>query len=247
MRKSLILCFIAVVFAAPAFAQKAETGEPVGRIYEIKWRESGEIVEMLDGIVDKGRMRVGRSFNTITVIGKEAEHAVVRELIQKYDVPAKTIEFQFHILKASRTGQGMRDGVPEKIGKIVQGITALTRYQSFELLDAPSIRVQEGKEAVLSGQVRHHYSIRLGRVRMARDSSPRQQILIDAFMISFAVRIGYDDNPVAKPIYRDVIVKTSLTIADGETIVVGASQIQPPGKDPADEAIITVVTATVVK
>jgi len=52
-------------------------------------------------------------------------------------------------------------------------------------------------------------------------------------------------NYVVQPLYKTAGMRTSFNIADGETVVLGASRM--PSEESGDWAIITVVTANIVK
>ena len=127
---------------------------------------------------------------------------------------------------------------------MVSEVAALTRFKSFELLDSPVVRASEGKEIGVSGNSGYFYSLDLGGrgVSIVTTDDKKRQILVDKFGIHFSIPTGFVDPKVA---YRDVGVWTSLSLGDGETIVVGASQIQGHSKEPA-AAIITVVTGKIV-
>src|SRR5206468_8017321 len=100
------------------------------------------------------------------------------------------------------------------------------------------------KEIDISGKGTYFYSLELGGrgVSIVTTDEKKQQILVDRFGIHFSIPTGLGDSKLA---LRDVGVVTSLTLGDGETIVVGASQIQDHSKEPA-AAIITVVTGKIV-
>ncbi len=236
---------------------KAETtqqnpdGPPYfAKIYEIKSRKAFEIAEVLQGFYPGASMAVNPTFNTITLSVNQSQHAIIADLIQKYDVPAKMVEFQFYILKANRSGTGVKDGLPEKIKKVINDIASLTRYQSFELLDTPFIRAAEGREASLSGKGLFYYRIGLGRVGVV-SSSPalkstseaKYQIRVDGLEVWFSLPTVDGQGKIS---YRDAGVKTDISLADGETIVLGASQLNEDSKN-AGDAVITVVGAKVLR
>src|SRR2546428_3585403 len=108
--------------------QQAAQDARVPRIYEIRSRKAEDIAELLRPLYVTGVPN--QTFNTLTIRAGESEHTRIAELIHKYDVPPKMIEFQFYILKGNRSGTGMKDGLPENIKKVINDIASLTRYQS---------------------------------------------------------------------------------------------------------------------
>ena len=241
MKARLLVPILATMLAStPALSQ--QKAEPGARIYEIKWRNAEEIAKLLRGFVG-GFIDASESFNTVTVVGSEKEHEVISALLRKYDVPARTIEFQFYIIRATTSGEGIKDGLPEKIRRVINEVAALTRYKSFELLDAPVLRTNEGKGAQLSGKGHYFYTLifAAGGAAIVTADQGKRQIRADHFGINFAIPVGMSEQ---KPIFKDVGVSTAFTIGDGETVVLGASQIQQEAREPG-AAIITVVTAKI--
>jgi len=242
MKKGILVAVIASLLAS-GFAWSQEPKQTT-KVYQIKWRNAVEITGVLAGFVG-ARLSASNAFNTITVTtDPDVDQAVFQNLIQKYDVPPRTVEFQYYLIKASAPGQGLKDGLPDKIKKVVNEVAALTRFKSFELLDSPVVRASEGKEIDLSGKGIYFYSLSLGGrgVSIVTTDDKKQQVLVDRFGVHFSIPThpGFADSK-----FRDVGVTTSLRLGDGETVVVGASQIQDHTKEPA-AAIITVVTGKIV-
>jgi hypothetical protein len=224
------------------YAWPQQPEELVSKIYQMKWRSADEIAGVVEGFRDgQTHISVSASFNTLTIRTNEKNHILIGELIRKYDVPAKTIEFQFYLIKATAAAEAMKDGLPEKIRKVMTEVAGLTRYKGFESMDAPVLRVSEGKAAHLMGKGHYFYGIALKGVRIVQSDTGKRQIRVDEFGINFSIPTGYSEKQY---LIRDIGVNTSFTIADGETIVVGASQIREESKDQV-AALITVVTARV--
>lgn len=254
MKKVFVLFIILAIWTPLGHGQQAaatqggivqQAGEDrVSKVYEIKWRASEDIRLLLEGFGGHG-IRSNSTLNTLTVTATEKLHVLIAELIRKYDVPVKTIEFQFFLIRALPSGEGLRDGVPPKVRKVIGEVAALTRYKSFEVMDTPVLRVDEGKEAGLTGGGPYSYSLKLGRggaTLLAKEEGQRQ-IRVNFFEVFFSVPAGLDES-AKKQVMRNVGVSTSFTVADGETIVLGASQMldDPKGQS---TGVITVVTAKV--
>ncbi len=233
--------FMALLTAPSAIAQQRV--EAVPKIYEIKWRSAEDLARLLLGFAS--HISTSERFNTLTATATEKDHEVISALIRKYDVAARTIEFQFYLIKASTAGEGIKDGLPDKVRKVINEVAALTRYKSFELLDGPVLRTNEGKGASLSGKGQYFYTVALGAGggSIVTTEQGKRQIRVDVFAIQFSIPVAASEQ---KPIFKDVGVSTSFTIGDGETVVLGASQIQQESREPG-AAIITVVTARILE
>jgi hypothetical protein len=246
MKRRLALIPILMLLAAPLGRSQQEP-KFTTKVYYVKWQRASEMVRMLGPF--HGTLSASDALNTVTAMTDEQGHALVAATIQRYDTRPRTIEFQFYLIRASSTaGSGSpaaADGLPDKIRRVVGEVAALTRFRTFELLDAPVLRATEGRGTQLSGKSTYFYRLGLGGGRgpsiVALDETKRQ-IIVDEFQVTFSIPVDMGD---AKLAFRDVGVSTALSLQDGETVVVGSSRIQEQGKESAI-AMITVVTGRIV-
>jgi hypothetical protein len=240
IRKTFCLLIIAFMVAAPVLAQQKEG--ITAKVYEVRNRRVDDIAKLLVGLdVDLVNASINPAFNTFTVRASEQGHATVAELIRKYDIPIRTIEFQFFLIKATTSGEGLKDGIPERIQRALKDVALLTRYKGFELIDAPFIRTKEGvNSASLDGRGIYSYDLSMMFPQITTEETKRQ-ISISSFFIRFNIPAV---NPEGKSFTRNVALNTPFSIFEGEIVALGASQIEREGKDPGS-AIITVVTAKI--
>jgi hypothetical protein len=249
IRKIFYLLIIVSLSAVPVLAQQQET--ITTKVYEIKYKPAAEIAKLLVGYDSEVNPReqialvpgsINVAFNTFAVRAWPEGHAIVADIIQKYDVPKKTIKFQFYLIKANTAGEGLKDGVPEKVLKALKDIASLTRYKEFELIDSPLIRVEaDGGRATLGGKGIYEYSLQIITPEIVIDENKRQ-ISIRRFMADF--RVPAVDSK-GKSFFRNIRLDTQFNITEGEIVVLGASQIEREGKD-SSAAIITIVTAEII-
>ena len=229
---------LAALMAAPAAAQESSPLE--FKIYEIKHQKAVDIALLLDAMVPIGQSNVNAKFNTISFNGTSAEHAVIAAIIQKYDVPdvpKKTIEFQFFLVKAGSFLDSMnikKNKLPEKVQTALNDIAGLTRYKEFELIDAPFLRTQEGVAAHIVGPGKDSYTLTIGKGATVSGGENKRQIQISGFMAHFAGKNRTREN---------VEIGTSLEFPEGDMVVIGSMQV--PSEDNSDAAIIVIVTAKI--
>ncbi len=149
MKKGILIA-ITVGLLASGVAWPQEPKERTTKMYQLKWRNARDIAGLLGAL--GCCFSVSDGFNTISATTDSTGHTLLQNLIEKYDVPARTVEFQFYLIKATAAGEGLKDGLPDKIKKVVSEVAALTRFTSFELLDSPVVRASEGKEIDISGK-----------------------------------------------------------------------------------------------
>jgi len=248
IRRIFYFLVILSLTTVPVLAQQQDTFTT--KVYEVKYKRASDIAKLLIGYDSKTYTQsqillipesINEAFNTFTVRALPEGHAVVAEIIQKFDLPDKTIEFQFFLIKANITGEGLKDGVPDKVRKALNDVASLTRYKGFELIDAPFIRVKEGRNrAFLDGKGIYSYSLALLNPQIVIEKD-RSQINIDEFEIGFSVPTV---NSEGKSFNRNILLRIPFNIAEGEIVVLGASQIEREGEDPG-AAIITIVTSKI--
>ncbi len=121
-------------------------------------------------------------------------------------------------------------------------VASLMRYQGFELIDAPFIRVEEvGGPVSLEGKGIYGYNLKIITPEIVTRENKRQ-ISIRRFMADFKVpAVDSEGNPF----FRNIRLDTQFNITEGEIVVLGASQIEREGKD-SSTAIITIVTAEII-
>ncbi len=268
-----------LLIAAPAWAQKASTDDEqtaTPTVHQLRWI-SAEAMRILLGAGPSGFVQWGResqrlwineNLNTVSVQGTPQFQTFVEETIKRFDVEPATIEFQFHVLRASTGGQAVDTRLPAFLKKVVADIGAVTRYNQFELIDSPLLRATEGATSRISGEGSLAYSIGLRPAQVVPESGTRR-IRVESCSVEYRALTGYtsasgdlvaspkaaekemsaksDYQPVVQPLYRRAGVSTSFSIDDGATIVLGASRMPrtDAGDDSDNWAIVTVVTARI--
>jgi hypothetical protein len=242
IRKMFCVLTIAIFVATPALAQQKEG--ITAKVYEVKNRRVNDIFQLLIGLdVDLVNNSINHAFNTFTVRANEQGHATVAELIRKYDIPVRTIEFQFFLIKASTTGEGLKDGFPEKVQKAVKEIASLTRYKGFELIDAPFLRTREGEaSSSINGEGIYNYQIILSVPEIGMEATNRRLIKIGQFRIDFNRLTVFPDGKKSQKNLANLA--TAFSMDEDAVVVIGASQVEREEKN-AGAAIITVVTAKI--
>jgi hypothetical protein len=243
--KALCLLLILVVtIAAPIVAQDKD-GFTI-KIYEIKNQKAVDIARLLIGM-DANELElipgsVNEALNTLSVRARPIGHEKVGEIIKKYDVPAKNIEFQFYLIKATTTGEGLKDRLPAQAERALRDFARFSRsYTGFELIGNPGILTKEGAlSASLTGKGLYSYELSINNVSI---SEQERKIRINAgnFWIRFYVP---NIDLQGKSVSREVYLSTPFSVAEGEVIVLGASQIEQ-SKD-TGSAIIAIVMARIV-
>jgi len=242
----------------PTMEQVRDFGgyKEVTKIYEIKWRDPEEIAVLLSSFASRGKVHSNRAFRTVTVTADPKDTPLIDSLIRTYDVPAHELEFQFFLLRGRKTGTGVKDGVPEDIRRVLEDVSSLTAFKSFELIASPVVRATEGRPLSVDSKSDIFARIEVSPPALVAAGSGPVQIRIDSFRLRcefprvavLAPPESPDKPPerVAEREFQSAGLETSFRLADGETIVVGSSGIRDAESQSGD-AVIAVVRAKVLK
>ena len=254
-----ILMFVIAALTAVSVPAQGSSEEELGRmlskvasstefkIYEIKHQNAEDIESILPSLPILGaQMLPSRQFNTLSVYATPQVHEMLASIIEKYDVPRRTIEFQFFLVKAtSLPNKGIKkDELPEKTLAVLNEVAGLTRFKNFELMDAPFLRTREGSDAQIVGRGSDAYSIRMDKVEI-RGEANKHQIRTNNFLAGFTTATFSIPSGVAGYTTGSSLrMSTALELTEGEMTVIGTSQNQD-GIDSDAYSIIVVVTAKV--
>ena len=240
----IMILIVAALMAVPVSAQTSSEGDqgritspfsptvvptPVldeHKIYEIKHQNVVDIAELIPVSVI-----ASAQFNTISLSANPQVHEIVASIIEKHDVPKRTVEFQFFLIKAnSSPNDGINnDELPEKVLTALNEVAGLTRYKNFELIAAPILRTREGSNAQIEGGGNREsvYDISINGIGISRDAD-KHLIRVRSFRTtSSSARIN-----------------TSFEFTEGEMTVIATSRI-PDNTSSDVNSFIVFVTAKV--
>ena len=234
-RASLILFALCAAFTVLGLAQEEESQKqdlnpPQGwetKLYQISHQNVHAMRQLLDGFIGRYDPSASAHFNTMTLTAPPDVHAAVRALISEYDQPPRGINIEFYLLKGRRKENGTPPSLPEDISGIIGEVASLTAFKSFELMASPQVRTQEGNGISISGGNQPYHEIQIKSLRLQKDG--RLQVH------GFQIQVGGRQRTA-------VSMTTSFEIADGETVVLGTTELEGGGGD----ALVTLVTVRLI-
>lgn len=236
MRRFVLATAVATALGAPLLlAQEQETEPDDAVVYNVKWRATQEIFRLVGNVLDARCCAHDPALGVLIVRGSAADHALVDDLLNRYDVPPENLEFQLYLVKASPGDSGLNDGVPDDVAGVIAEVGALTRYNTFELIDSPVLRALEGDPAKIRGTGKLGYEVRLTGIKVVDEANPRE-IRVGEFFIDTSA--GSAANPS---------LFTGFAVPDGGLVVLGASGMVGEKTGSSDDvAIITVIRGRVI-
>ncbi|MBI4855074.1 MAG: hypothetical protein HY819_25005 [Acidobacteria bacterium] len=229
------------------------------QIFEIKHRDPLALVKVLKGLSsdDRGtQLTPDKDFKTITVRDYQENITVMERAISKLDTPEKlpaNLEVQLHIIAASRGGKE-KGQVPENLKDIVTELQKNINYGNYRYVTSILNRVQDGNTLESSGSTdpffpmpdligKTGYSYLLRNIKLGMDVSGNEVVQINS--LSFGVRapvaIVKKDGTISSD-YKDATINTSLSLREGEKVVVGTANIGS-----SDDALILVISVKKIK
>jgi hypothetical protein len=241
-----LLLIILVVTAVPIIAQDKDGFTT--KIYQIKNHKVVDIARLLLGMdgpeLELVPGSLNEALNTFSVRARPNGHEKVSEIIGKFDVPAKSIEFQFFLIKATSAGEGLKARLPAQAERALRDFAQFSRsYTGFELIGNPGILTKEGAlSAALKGNGLYSYEINISNISISAQEN-KNRINAGNFWIRFSIPTQHIDTQ-GKAVSREVLLNTPFSLVEGEVIILGASQIEQ-SKD-SGAAIIAIVMARIV-
>ena len=219
----LLLCLIAGIVYPQSITVNRERKD-----FKIHYRKPMEIFRMIQPYLDKVKNKpvVSTEFKTLSVSGTAEELKKIASLIQKYDTPLKQIWLEVILIQATGNG-GNKPEYSKEIEPIVKKLKSLFRFGKYSVVGRTYAIGLEGSDLKFSsgntGSSRYFFT---GQAHLGYTDG---FITLDNFNIS-----------VMGPTQSGL--STSVNIANGSTVILGASH-----GNLQEGALITVVTAKVVK
>ncbi|KAF0249634.1 MAG: hypothetical protein FD167_967 [bacterium] len=229
------------------------------QIFEIKHRDPQALVRVLDGLSsqDRGTQLVpDKEFKTVTVRDYPENIAVIERAITKLDVPEKlpaNLEFQLHIIAASRSGKE-KGQVPKNLEDVITQLQSTLQYTSYRYITGIFNRVQDGKGLEANGSTdsilpssetaaKAYYQYTLRDIRLSIDASGSEVVQINKLNFGMRTPLVSTKKDGSNTIdYKDSGINTGLSLREGEKVVVGTVNIGT-----SDDAIILVISVKKVK
>lgn len=265
--KTLTAVFLTISLVSVAFGQQGQAPASQyveekgfkGRVFEVKYREPGALVQAI-GLLGSGfkgaSIRYSDEFNTITVRDFPENIAAMEEALKRLDTPQPArapqpdVQFHIHIMIASNTDLPPGD-FPAELHDVVTQLRSTLSYKNYGVMTSVIQRSQgkvkgdvEGSGVAESKLLNlpspqgnpSFYSYKIVNPEMAAPASGTTVIDLQRFIFNLRVPLSIGTTIQ----YQNVGFETPLSLREGEKVVVGTTAM-------GDKGLVVVVSAKVLK
>jgi hypothetical protein len=248
------------LFAMPASAVRAQSpgppepskSEPAPEkglrnlVYEARHRDVVDLsaaVRVLGSGVRGAALSFSREFRTITVRDLPENVAAIEAALKRLDVPEPPradVELHLYVLVASHA-PATAGRIPEELGRAIEALKATLQYKTYSLAASFTERVRDGSREIHGEGV--------AEIDDDRGGKPGKRVMQAEYGIN---QLSVDREGSAGRIRLDGFklalvggggraqLRTDVTLADGEKVVVGTSTVQ-------DKGLVVVLSARVIR
>ena len=200
---------ILLVLTVPVWA----AGESlVSRAFELQHKDPQRVIETIQGLLSRdGSYSIQPARQTIVVTDTPANIEKVAGILAELDVPARSYTLQLTLVSASRSTNPPQ--VPADLVEISKKLSGVLRFNTFEKLGSTIARGNEGTSMSLAIDG-YHAAFGFGQY-----DPLSQSLKVEDF------RLDRTKDSTGSP-----LIRTSLNLRVGQTVVLGASRQPESGK-----------------
>ncbi len=210
-KTTMAIALLCLLSTGAAFAQDAQNRTLTVRTWQLKHKDADRAAAVVKSLVSaSGSVSIQPSSNSLVVTDSAANIDRIMGAIEKFDVPARSFRVQLDLVSAARVASATP--VPRGLESIAGKLSGVLRFNSFERAGQMIVQGKEGDPivAMMDGGYRAEFrfgefdpvtnSIRISDFQLSRQSSAKDGAQLDP------------------------LLKTSLNLKVGQTIVLGASR-----------------------
>lgn len=210
--KRLIRPAVVMILFALAIPAWAADDSLVSRAFELQHKDPQSVIETIQGLLSRdGSYSIQPAKQTLVVTDTPAALEKVAGILEQLDVPPRSYTLKLTLVSASRSGNPPQ--VSADLVEISKKLSGVLRFNTFEKLGATTARGNEGTNLVLALNG-YHASFGFGQY-----DPLSQSLRIDEFRLDRT-----------KDSTGSSLIRTSLNLRVGQTVVLGASRQPESGK-----------------
>ncbi|HEY5610274.1 MAG TPA: secretin N-terminal domain-containing protein [Thermoanaerobaculia bacterium] len=215
--KKWALLLAALLFAVAAMAETTDLAAEPGvkldvRTFQFKHKDAEKAAAIIKTLVSAdGSVSIHPSTNTLVVTDHAANLKQIAQTLGEFDSPPKGFKVELKLVAASRSPMPQR--VPDDLREISAKLGGVLRFNAFEKLGEVTASGKEGDPMLIELGPEYRANFKFGEYDPSSDS-----IRITEFDLG---RIQGEKDALQ----LQSLLKTSLNLKVGQTVVVGASRV----------------------
>lgn len=210
MKRYVIAFLLVLMTCGVALAEPAADGKALTvRTYQFKYKDADKAAAAIKALMSaEGSLSIQPSANSLVVTDHPDNLKQIAAALATFDAPAQAFKLSVRLISAAKM-EGTPH-VPDELRDVAPKL-AMLRYNSFEDLGSIEVEGHEGEPGLVDMQTGYRADFRIGEYDPASDS-----VKINDFRLSKLQ--GAKKDELAQ------LLKTSLNLKLGQTVILGASK-----------------------
>jgi len=213
MKRIALFCLIFTLAALGASAQQAD-GKVVVQTFKFKFKAADKAAQMVRPLMSsEGSVSIQPGSNTLVVTDRADNVGRIANAIDDYDVPSRSFKLEMKLVSAGRVS-GNPPAVPDDLRDVASKLSGILRFNSFEKLGELAVSGREGDVVRRDVDTAYHADFTIGEYDPVTGTVQVSEL-----------RLGrYQQTAAGKKELTEVL-KTTLNLKVGQTVVLGASKL----------------------
>ncbi|MBI2212422.1 MAG: hypothetical protein HYU52_02155 [Acidobacteria bacterium] len=210
------IVFFVVIVALCVFgvaAQQAD-GKVVVQTYKFKFKTADRAAQVIRPLLSsEGSVSIQPGSNTLIISDRAANVAQITGAIDEYDVPSRTFKLEIRLVAAGRV-TGEPPAVPADLKEISTKLSGVLRFNAFEKVGELMVAGREGDAVKRDIDGGYHAELTIGEYDPVTGSVQLSEFRLGRYQQTAAGRKELTE-----------LLKTTLNLKVGQTLVLGASKL----------------------
>lgn len=213
MKRIVLLVVIAALAAFGVAAQQAD-GKVVVQTYKFKFKTADRAAQVIRPLMSsEGSVSIQPGSNTLVISDRADNVARITDAIDDYDVPSRTFKLEIRLVAAGRV-TGTPPAVPDDLKEVSTKLSGVLRFNSFEKVGEIIVAGREGDAVKRDVDGSYHADFTIGEYDPVTGSVQLSEFRLGRYQQTAAGRKELSE-----------LLKTTLNLKIGQTLVLGASKL----------------------
>ena len=213
MKRIAAFVLILALATFSAAAQQAD-GKQVVQTFKFKFKSADKVAQMVRPLMSsEGSVSIQPGANTLVVTDRADNVSRIAAAIDDYDVPSRTFKLELKLVAAGRV-DGKPPAVPDDLREVSAKLSGVLRFNSFEKLGELAVSGREGDAVRRDVDGAYHADFTIGEYDPVTGT-----VQVSEFKLG-----RYQQTAAGKKELTEVL-KTTLNLKVGQTVVLGASKL----------------------